>query len=88
MIHMAGVVKRYGTKIVAIRMMFSPLEFRGIKEPYLGWQGQIPRHAAKMAGIAVDTERGLVVPVIKDADRKSIRDLASVADFIEVKSSK
>jgi pyruvate dehydrogenase E2 component (dihydrolipoamide acetyltransferase) len=27
-------------------------------------------------GIAVDTERGLVVPVIKDADRKSIRDLA------------
>jgi pyruvate dehydrogenase E2 component (dihydrolipoamide acetyltransferase) len=28
-------------------------------------------------GIAVDTERGLVVPVIKDADRKSIRDLAT-----------
>ena len=27
-------------------------------------------------GIAVDTERGLVVPVIRDADRKSIRDLA------------
>ena len=27
-------------------------------------------------GIAVDTERGLVVPVIKDADKKSIRDLA------------
>jgi pyruvate dehydrogenase E2 component (dihydrolipoamide acetyltransferase) len=28
-------------------------------------------------GIAVDTERGLVVPVIRDADKKSIRDLAS-----------
>src|SRR5262245_20696263 len=28
-------------------------------------------------GIAVDTERGLVVPVIRDADRKSIRDLAA-----------
>lgn len=28
-------------------------------------------------GIAVDTERGLVVPVIKDADKKSIRDLAA-----------
>ncbi len=27
-------------------------------------------------GIAVDTERGLVVPVIKDADKKSIRDIA------------
>lgn len=28
-------------------------------------------------GIAVDTERGLVVPVIRDADRKTIRDLAT-----------
>jgi pyruvate dehydrogenase E2 component (dihydrolipoamide acetyltransferase) len=27
-------------------------------------------------GIAVDTERGLVVPVIRDADKKSIRELA------------
>jgi pyruvate dehydrogenase E2 component (dihydrolipoyllysine-residue acetyltransferase) len=27
-------------------------------------------------GIAVDTERGLVVPVIRDADKKSMRDLA------------
>jgi pyruvate dehydrogenase E2 component (dihydrolipoamide acetyltransferase) len=27
-------------------------------------------------GIAVDTERGLVVPVIRDADKKSVRDLA------------
>ncbi|MGL4421828.1 MAG: 2-oxo acid dehydrogenase subunit E2, partial [Gemmataceae bacterium] len=28
-------------------------------------------------GIAVDTERGLVVPVIRDADKKSIRDIAA-----------
>ncbi len=28
-------------------------------------------------GIAVDTERGLVVPVVRDAERKSIRDLAN-----------
>jgi pyruvate dehydrogenase E2 component (dihydrolipoamide acetyltransferase) len=28
-------------------------------------------------GVAVDTERGLVVPVIRDADKKSIRDLAA-----------
>jgi pyruvate dehydrogenase E2 component (dihydrolipoyllysine-residue acetyltransferase) len=28
-------------------------------------------------GIAVDTERGLVVPVIRDAEKKSIRDLAA-----------
>ena len=28
-------------------------------------------------GIAVDTERGLVVPVVRDADQKSVRDLAA-----------
>jgi uncharacterized membrane protein YheB (UPF0754 family) len=44
----------YVTKLVAIRMMFQPLEFVGIK-PYLGWQGIVPRRAARMASIAVDT---------------------------------
>ena len=35
-------------------------------------------------GIAVDTERGLVVPVIKNADTKSIRDIAAeVASLAE-----
>ena len=36
------------TKIVAVKMIFYPVEFKGIP-PYLGWQGQIPSHAAKMA---------------------------------------
>jgi pyruvate/2-oxoglutarate dehydrogenase complex dihydrolipoamide acyltransferase (E2) component len=31
-------------------------------------------------GIAVDTERGLVVPVMRDADRKSISQIASELD--------
>ena len=44
----------YVTKLVAIHMMFEPLEFAGIK-PYLGWQGIVPRRAARMASIAVDT---------------------------------
>src|SRR3546814_5696416 len=44
----------YVTKVVAIRMMFQPIDFVGIKPPYLGWQGIIPRNAAKMAGISVD----------------------------------
>lgn len=44
----------YATKIVAIRMMFEPLEFFGIK-PFLGWQGIIPRKAAIMSAIACDT---------------------------------
>lgn len=44
----------YVTKLVAIRMMFEPLEFVGIK-PYFGWQGIVPRKAEFMANIAVDT---------------------------------
>jgi uncharacterized membrane protein YheB (UPF0754 family) len=44
----------YVTKLVAISMMFEPVEFVG-KRPYLGWQGIVPRRAARMASIAVDT---------------------------------
>ncbi|TDD87592.1 DUF445 domain-containing protein [Saccharopolyspora karakumensis] len=44
----------YVTKILAIKMMFYPVDFRG-KKPFLGWQGIVPKHAAKMAGIACDT---------------------------------
>lgn len=45
----------YVTNVLAIRMMFHPVEFVGLKEPYLGWQGVVPRKCAKMAGVAVDT---------------------------------
>jgi uncharacterized membrane protein YheB (UPF0754 family) len=45
----------YVTKLIAIRMMFEPIEFVGLKPPYLGWQGIVPRRAAKMAAIACDT---------------------------------
>lgn len=44
----------YGTNWVAVRMTFRPLEFVGIREPWLGWQGTIPRKAKRMAAIAVD----------------------------------
>lgn len=43
------------TNVIAIKMMFYPLDFLGIKPPYLGWQGIIPRKAGKMASIACDT---------------------------------
>ena len=43
----------YITKVVAIEMMFSPLEFVGIK-PFFGWQGIVPRKAVKMATISVE----------------------------------
>lgn len=41
------------TKIMALKMMFYPVEFKGIP-PYLGWQGQIPKRAPKMAAVAVE----------------------------------
>jgi uncharacterized membrane protein YheB (UPF0754 family) len=44
----------YTTKLLAIRMMFQPLEFVGVK-PYLGWQGVVPRNAERMASIATET---------------------------------
>ncbi|MGB1579947.1 MAG: DUF445 domain-containing protein, partial [Nevskiales bacterium] len=43
------------TNVIAIKMMFYPLEFLGVKPPFLGWQGIIPRKAGKMASIACDT---------------------------------
>ncbi len=45
----------YVTNVIAIKMMFHPLDFWGIKPPFLGWQGIIPRKAGKMAAIACDT---------------------------------
>ncbi|MDN5855541.1 MAG: DUF445 domain-containing protein, partial [Actinomycetia bacterium] len=42
----------YVTKLLAIKMMFAPIEFRGWGP--IGWQGIVPRHAARMASIAVD----------------------------------
>lgn len=45
----------YGTKLAAIYMMFEPLRFVGIRPPWLGWQGVIPRNAERMAAIACDT---------------------------------
>ena len=53
-IPVAAAVLGWFTKIVAVKMIFYPVEFKGIR-PYLGWQGQIPKHAAKMAGIAIDS---------------------------------
>ncbi|WP_396345599.1 DUF445 domain-containing protein [Haloechinothrix sp. LS1_15] len=44
----------YLTKLLAVRMLFEPLEFRGIR-PVFGWQGMIPARAGKMAAIAYDT---------------------------------
>jgi 2-oxoglutarate dehydrogenase E2 component (dihydrolipoamide succinyltransferase) len=38
-------------------------------------------------GIAVDTDRGLIVPVIRDADRKSLSELAKAVDELAARAS-
>lgn len=43
----------WATNVIAIKMMFYPIEFFGIK-PVFGWQGIVPSKAKKMASIACD----------------------------------
>lgn len=52
----------YITKLLALEMMFRPLEFKGVP-PYLGWQGVVPRKAAKMGGKAIDLLLGRLITV-------------------------
>ncbi|SFB60420.1 Uncharacterized membrane protein YheB, UPF0754 family [Amycolatopsis marina] len=58
----------YLTKLVAIRMMFRPLEFVGVK-PFLGWQGIVPKRAARMASIACDTMTQQLIRPAEVVDR-------------------
>ncbi len=45
--------------------------------------GKIQRYPTANVGIAVATPNGLVVPVIRDADRKSVQEIAAVrADLV------
>ncbi|GAA1941246.1 DUF445 domain-containing protein [Amycolatopsis minnesotensis] len=69
----------YVTKLVAIRMMFQPLEFVGVR-PIFGWQGIVPKRAARMAGIACDT---MTQQLIKPAEVIERLDAERVAKEIE-----
>lgn len=51
----------YVTKMLAVEMIFRPLEFIGIKPPYLGWQGVVPRKAGKMATVATQLLIGRIL---------------------------
>ncbi|MFW6868319.1 DUF445 domain-containing protein [Nocardioides sp. CPCC 206347] len=42
----------YITKLLALQMMYAPLEFRGIGP--LGWQGLVPRRAGKVAATTIE----------------------------------
>jgi uncharacterized membrane protein YheB (UPF0754 family) len=74
-IPIAAALVGWFTKLVAVRMMFHPLEFKGIR-PFLGWQGQIPKRAAKMAGIAVDSVTSSVLTPEELFDRIDPDELA------------
>ncbi|MGW4395224.1 DUF445 domain-containing protein [Amycolatopsis nivea] len=69
----------YGTKLVAIRMMFQPVEFIGVK-PVFGWQGIVPKRAARMASIACDT---MTEQLIKPAEVVARLDADRIAREIE-----
>ncbi|MFG1639079.1 DUF445 domain-containing protein [Amycolatopsis sp. NPDC049252] len=69
----------YGTKLVAIRMMFQPVEFIGVK-PFFGWQGIVPKRAARMASIACDT---MTEQLIKPAEVVARLDAGRIAQEIE-----
>lgn len=70
----------YVTKVAAIYMMFQPIQFVGIRPPYLGWQGIIPRNAARMATIACDT---LTARLLKPEELFDRLDPTSVAIAID-----
>lgn len=61
MLPVVGAVIGYVTKIIAIRMMFEPTERFGFK--YLGWQGIVPKKAARMAETAVDLITGQLLDI-------------------------
>lgn len=70
----------YMTNVVAIYMMFHPIKFIGVMEPFLGWQGIVPRKAAKMAGIAVET---ITEKLLSEQEIFSRMDPERVAEVLE-----
>ncbi|MFA9202977.1 MAG: DUF445 domain-containing protein [Flavobacteriales bacterium] len=67
------------TKVIAVKMMFGPLEFKGIWP--IGWQGVVPRKAHKMATTAVDL---MTSKLIKPEEIFARLDPKRIAQEIEV----
>lgn len=65
----------FGTNWLAVQMTFWPPKFIGIWEPYLGWQGVIPRKIEKMSSILVDqtvTKLGTLQEFFKEMEPDAI----------------
>jgi pyruvate dehydrogenase E2 component (dihydrolipoamide acetyltransferase) len=73
--------------VLAIKACVAALrEFPHVNSSYDMNAGELVLKKYFHVGIAVDTERGLVVPVIRDADKKSIRDLAAEVSSLAEKA--
>jgi len=73
--------------VLAVKACVAALkEFPNFNSSYDMNSGELILKKYFSIGIAVDTERGLVVPVIKDADKKSIRDIASEVQSLAEKA--
>jgi pyruvate dehydrogenase E2 component (dihydrolipoamide acetyltransferase) len=73
--------------VLAVKACVAALkEFPNFNSSYDMNSGELILKKYFHIGIAVDTERGLVVPVIKDADKKSIRDIASEVQSLAEKA--
>ena len=64
--------------VLAVKAVVAVLkEFPNFNSSYDMNAGELVLKKFFHVGMAVDTERGLVVPVIRDADKKTVRDLAA-----------
>jgi len=80
LIPLVSAVVGWVTNYLAVKMMFYPIQFIGIKAPYLGWQGLIPQKRRKMAEISVDLVLGKLLSVQELAGRLEPK---KVSDAIE-----
>lgn len=73
--------------VLAIKACVAALrEFPNFNSSYDMNAGELVVKRYHHIGIAVDTDRGLVVPVIRDADKKTIRDLAAEVSTLAEKA--
>lgn len=68
LIPITSAVVGWGTNYLAVKMMFYPIEFVGIK-PFFGWQGLIPMKRREMAEIEVELVLGKLLSVQELASR-------------------
>ncbi|MFT7260727.1 MAG: uncharacterized membrane protein YheB (UPF0754 family), partial [Glaciecola sp.] len=64
----------WATNFLALKMMFYPIEFIGIK-PFFGWQGLIPAKRQEMAEIEVELVLGKLLSVQELASRVDSKEL-------------